>query len=413
MDAGPLHMLHDAGDQNVLPVEHAVHLHLPAHQVFVHQDGVFLLSPVDDLHELHDVAVVIGDLHPLSAQHIGGTHQHGIAHLVGGGQRLFGGKDRLARGPGNPALLEDLVEPLPVLGGVHAVGGGAQDGHAHVGEGLGQLDGGLAAELDHRPPGLLQLHHSLHVLGRQGLEVQLVGHVKVGGDGLGVIVDDDGLIAQALEGPDRMDRAVVKLDALANADGPGAQHQHLPLLPGRLGAMGLALAGGEIGCSGNIRRQLAHVGEMERFGGLVFRVVGGVVIGGLGLELSGAGVHHLEGGHKALPLPQGLDLRPLLPRQGGDPGVGEAHLLGLPEGIRVQPAALQPVLHIHDILEPVQEPQVVLGDFVDLLRREAPAQRLGHNEQPLIVDVDQPVLDVLGIQLVQSRQAQGLDGQLQ
>ena len=210
-----------------------------------------------------------------------------------------------------------------------------------------------------------------------------------------------------------MDRAVVKLDTLANADGPGAQHQHLPLLPGRLGAMGLALAGGEIGCPGNIRRQLAHVGEMERFGGLVFRVVGGVVIGGLGLELSGAGVHHLEGGHNALPLPQGLDLRPLLPRQGGDPGVGEAHLLGLPEGIRVQPAALQPVLHIHDILEPVQEPQVVLGDFVDLLRREAPAQRLGHNEQPLIVDVDQPVLDVLGIQLVQSRQAQGLDGQLQ
>ena len=87
-----------------------------------------------------------------------------------------------------------------------------------------------------------------------------------------------------------------------------------------------------------------------------FRVVGGVVIGGLGLKLSGAGVHHLEGGHNALPLPQGLDLRPLLPRQGGDPGVGEAHLLGLPEGIRVQPAALQPVLHIHNILEPVQEP---------------------------------------------------------
>ena len=407
MDAGPLHVLHDAGDEHVLPVEHAVHLHLPAHEVLVHQDGVLLLHLVDDAHEILDVAVVVGDLHTLAAQHVGGPHQHGVAHGVGGGEGLLGGKDGPARGPGDAALVQNLVEPLPVLGGVHAVGRRAQDGHPHIGQGLGQLDGGLPAELDHRPPGLLQLHHGLHVLGGEGLEVELVGHVKVGGHGLRVVVDDDGLIAQALEGPDRVDRAVVKLDALADADGPGAQHQHLPpLRRARLGPVGPGGAGGEVGGLRDAGGQSPHHRQVQGLGGLVLLVVGGVVVGGLGLELGGAGVHHLEGGPDVVGLPEGLDLGALLPGERGDPRVGEAHLLGRPQGVLVQVAVVQAVLHVHDVLEPVQEPQVVLGDLVDLLRGEAPAQGLGHHEEALVVHVHQPLLDLLGVQLVQARQAQ-------
>ena len=74
---------------------------------------------------------------------------------------------------------------------------------------------------------------------------------------------------------------------------------------------------------------------------------------------------------------------------------------------------IQGVLHVHDVLEAVEEPQVVLGDLVDLLWREAPAQGLGHHKEPLIVDVHQAVLDLLGIQLVQTGQAEGLHRQLQ
>ena len=264
------------------PSKDAVHLHLAAHEVLVHQDGVLLLHLVDDAHELDDVPVVVGDLHALAAQHVGGAHQYGVAHLVGGGEGLLGGEHRAAGGPGDAALVENLVEPLPILGGVHAVGGGAQDGHAHVSEGLGQLDGGLAAELHHRAPGLLQLHHGLHVLGRQGLEVQLVGHVEVSGHGLRVVVDDDGLIAQALEGPDGVDGAVVELNALADADGAGAQHQHLLFLLSPLRPVGLGGGGGEPGRLGHVGGQLTHGGEVQLLGGLVLRVIGGVVIGGSG-----------------------------------------------------------------------------------------------------------------------------------
>ncbi len=341
MDAGPLHVLHDAGDEDVLPVEHAVHFQLPAHQVLVDEDGVLLDSHVDDLHEVLNVAVVVGDLHALAAQHVGGTDQHRVAQLVGRLQGLLGGEDGAALGPGDAALLQNLVEAFPVLGGVHAVGGGAQDLDAHLGEGLGQFDGGLAAELDDSAPGLLLLHDVLYVLSGEGLEVQLVGHVKVGGDGLGVVVDDDGLKAHALKGPHGVDGAVVELDALADADGAGAQHQHL-----------LAVAG-------------LH--------SLVLPVVGGVVVGGLRVELGGAGVHHFEGGDDAVLLPQGLDLGLLHAAQGADIAVGEAHLLGPLQSVGGGHALapLQLVLHVNDPLEALQEPDVHLGDVVDLLGGEA------------------------------------------
>jgi len=384
VDAGPLHVLHDAGDEDVLPVKHAVHLQLPAHEVFVDEDGVLLNGQVDDPHELLNVPVGVGDLHALAAQDVGRTDQNGVAQLVGRLKGLLGGIDGAAFGAGDGALFQDLVKALPVLGGVHAVGGGAQDPYAHLGQRLGQLDGGLSAELDHSAPGLLQLHDVLHVLGGQRLEVQFICHIEVGGDGLRVVVDDDGLIAHAAEGPHGVDGAVVELDALADADGAGAQHQHL-LLAGAV-----------------VHR-------------LVFSVIGGIVVGGLGVELGGAGVHHLEGGDDAVPLPQGLHLGLSHAAQGADVAVGEAHLLGALQGVHIGLAltGLQLVLHVDDPLEAVQEPDVHLGDVVDLLGGEAAAQGLGHHEEPLVGDLDQQVLDLVGVQVLQLVQLQRPDVQLQ
>ena len=92
-------------------------------------------------------------------------------------------------------------------------------GDVVLGQGLGELDGRLAAEGHHHPDGLLDVDDVHHVLGGQGLEVQPVGGVEVGGDSLRVVVDDDHLIAQLLEGQHAVDAGVVELDALADADG--------------------------------------------------------------------------------------------------------------------------------------------------------------------------------------------------
>ena len=68
---------------------------------------------------------------------------------------------------------------------------------------------------------------------RERLEVELVAGGVVGGDGLGVVVDDDGLVAALLDGLDGVDGGVVELHALADADGAAAQHDDLAAGPRR------------------------------------------------------------------------------------------------------------------------------------------------------------------------------------
>ena len=81
-----------------------------------------------------------------------------------------------------------------------ASGRGADDRHAGVLEPLRQAERGLAAELaDHAGDraGLpLGVHDLEHVLEGERLEVEPVGGVVVGGDGLRVAVDHHGLVAR-------------------------------------------------------------------------------------------------------------------------------------------------------------------------------------------------------------------------
>ena len=85
-------------------------------------------------------------------------------------------------------------------------------------ERLRECDGGLPAEGDHDADGLLDVDDLQHVLGRERLEIQPVGGVVVRGDGLGVVVDDDDVVAHGLERPHAVDGRIVKLDALPDAD---------------------------------------------------------------------------------------------------------------------------------------------------------------------------------------------------
>ena len=101
---------------------------------------------------------------------------------------------------------------------------------------LSQLDGRLSAEGHHHADGLLDPDDVHHVLRVQGLKIQAVGGVVVGGDGLRVVVDDDHVVAHFPKGPDGVDGAVVELDALADADRAGAEHHDHGLAAAREGA---------------------------------------------------------------------------------------------------------------------------------------------------------------------------------
>lgn len=252
---------------------------------------------------------------------------------------------------------KNLTELAAILGEVDGLRRRADDGHPGVAKPLRKPQRGLPAELDDDAGdgarlalGVIDLHD---VFEGQGLKVKTVGGVIVRRDGLRVAVHHDGLVTHSGEFECRVDTGVVELDPLANAVGPRTQDEHLLLL--------------RLGC---------HLG----LGGGV-QLIGGVVVGGLGLELSGAGIHRLEDRADAQGPAQAAD--PVLPRKlgakRGDLGVGQAVILGVAEEFSVEDGrALQDVAEVDEALELGEEPGVDAGSLVDLLDARPPTQRLLH-----------------------------------
>ena len=350
--AGALDVLHDAGDEHVRTVGDDVHLQLRAHHVFVHEHGVIDALRKDALHVRRDLGVVVDDLHVLAADDVRRAQQHGVAERLRGVQRLGQRLHTHALRARDVKLLEQGIKPLAVLGDVNALGRRAEDADAVAVERLRERDGGLAAEGDHDADGLLHVDDLQHVLGRERLEIQPVGGVVVRGDGLGIVVDDDDVIAHGLERPHAVDGRIVKLDALADADRPGAEHHDDGLAAAREGAR------------------------------LAARVRAGVEIRRLRVELGGAGVDHLvaraEGGQR------------LAAGQAAQRRVRIAEVLAALVKLRRQ-AALDARLVVHKVLQPGQKPAVDAGDVVDLIDGHAAAQRLKDGEQAVIVAVGEPV----------------------
>ena len=78
-----------------------------------------------------------------------------------------------------------------------------------------------------RAAALLDAHDLDHILGGQRLEIEPVGGVVIGRDGLRVAVDHDRLDAGLAQAVGGMDAAIVELDALADAVRAAAEDDHL------------------------------------------------------------------------------------------------------------------------------------------------------------------------------------------
>ena len=291
MDTRALDMLHDTRNQDILAVAHGINLDLLALQVLIYQNGMLLGNPVDDTDKFLHVLIVDGNLHTLAAQHVGGTHQNRIAQLVCCLLCLLGGKYRMSLGSRNLTLLQNLVKELPVLCSIHVLRRGSQDGHAHLHQRLGQLNGRLSTELHHSSVRLLQTHDALHVLGSQGLEVQLIRNIKVGTYRLRVIVDDNGLIALFRKSPGTVYGAEVELDTLSDSDGAASQNQYLFPIPG------------------------LHY--------LIFTAEYRIIVRGACLELCRAGIYHFVRSSNAVGITELFNLLLRLAGQSGDDIVRE------------------------------------------------------------------------------------------
>jgi hypothetical protein len=244
VDAGFLDMLQHAGHEHVLAVAQGVDVDFRgAAQIVVQQDRVLErdLTGVGDV--AFQVLVITDDLHATTAQHVGRTHHEREADLFAGGAGLVPGAGDGVFRLGDVEAVQQLLEALAVLGQVDGVRAGAQDRDAGLFQRMGQLQRGLAAELDddagQRAVAHLDMQQLQHVLGRQRLEVQAVGGVVVGRDGLGVAVDHDRLDADLVQREGRVAAAVVELDALADPVGTAAQDHRLLAVEGRLSHSGI------------------------------------------------------------------------------------------------------------------------------------------------------------------------------
>ncbi|MPM48965.1 hypothetical protein SDC9_95692 [bioreactor metagenome] len=182
--------------------------------------------PQDNLHELAGVLVPKRDVHVLSAEHVGGPNQHGIAELVCGGNRLLLRIDSAPARALDVKRLQQRVEARAILRHVDAVRRGTEDANAVCHERARELNRRLPAERNDHAVGLLRCNHVHHVFRRERFKVEPVGGVKVRGDRLWVVVDDDDLVARLLERPDAVHGGIVKLNTLADANRPRAEDDH-------------------------------------------------------------------------------------------------------------------------------------------------------------------------------------------
>ena len=157
----------------------------------------------------------------------------------------------------------------------------------------------LPAELRDGAPAFLPLVNVQHVLQRERLEEQFVAGVVIGGNGFRIRVHHDGFEAILLERERGVDAAVIELDALPDAIRAAAENHHL------------------------LRR--------VAFDLVVAAIVGRIVIGRVGLELGGAGVHEPVARHEAELLALGADGVLGLAGQMGDLPVGKPERLGFGE----------------------------------------------------------------------------------
>ena len=364
VDPGLLDVLHDATEIHVDPVVEDVDVDL--HRIVeesIDEDRVLRARRRRPLHVGAQGLVVVDDLHPASAEDIGGPDQDRIADPLGDGEGLVDRVCRAVLGRGEAGLAEDPPEGPAVLGEVDGLRTRADDRHPLGLQGLGEPERGLAAELDDdasdRARSLLGGVDLEDVLEGERLEVEPAARVVVGRDGLGVAVDHNGVVARLAQREARMDTGVVELDTLADPVGAGAEDEHRGVLAGR---------------------------------DLALLVVAAVVVGRRGVELGRARVDRLEDRPHSECVTDAADDALRHTPQLGELGVTEAMPLGQPKQLGGQLIRRGHRFgDLVDQLDLVEEPRVDPGRVVDLLDGQPPAQCL-------LDEDDAPVGGSLGLQ---------------
>ena len=135
MDAGVLDVLHDAADDDPLPVGDGVDIGLEGIlEKAVDQHGPLLAHPRRRLEVVAQGMLIVDDLHGPAAEDERRTHQYRVPDALGHRDGVVdAGGGAVLRLP-NAELADDRLEALPVLGDVDGVGRRPEDAHPGVRE---------------------------------------------------------------------------------------------------------------------------------------------------------------------------------------------------------------------------------------------------------------------------------------
>ena len=371
-----------------------------------------------------ELLLVRDDLHRPPAKNVAGPHQHRIADPLG---HLAGLLDRKRRTAGRALqleLIEYLGEPLAVLRKVDRLRAGADDRHLVLFQTAGEVQRGLAAELDYhavqKTAGLAQrlavepLADVQHVLLRQRLEKQHVGRVVVRRDGLRVRVDHHRLVPKLAGREGRVNATVVELDPLPDPVRPAAENDDLLAVRDAnliINRLRIACHGGAFGGAGRIACLRTRVENGDGLRGCfavpapffddatIFpqfhasdrRLVRRVVVRRISFELGRAGVHQLVDGLDACKNAHAADLPRLsapdrcqldvavaplfrLFQQVEDPNLQLA-VLG---NLRVEPVELRVFEHVDGLVGQLGRLLIIAG-IMESLGLQHLLGALGHN----------------------------------
>ena len=141
-------------------------------------------------HVVGEFGFVVDDLHGAATEDEAGADEAGEADALGDDKGFFEVGGGAAGGLVEAEFVEQGCEEFAVFGEFDVLGRGADDADAVFFEAFGEIERGLAAELDddaeHLVVAVFALVDVEHVFEGQRLKVELVRGVVVGGDGLGV-----------------------------------------------------------------------------------------------------------------------------------------------------------------------------------------------------------------------------------
>ena len=393
MNTGFLDMLQDAADVYLFAIAQGVDIGLDcALQEAVQIYRVVGANARGLGHVIAQMLGIVGDHHAAAAQHVARTHQQRVADVRGHGLGLLKRGCLARRRVHNAQLVEQGGKTLTVLGKVDGIGLGAHDVDAALLEHARQLKRGLAAERHHDAVGTLNVNDVHDVLVGERLKVQAVGRVVVGRDGLGVAVYHEGLKAAGRQRIARMHAAVVKLDALADTVGSGAQNHRLGLVRRR----------GLVGSH-------ALLGIRARAVDVLVRLV--VVLRGA-RELGRAGIDRLHAGNHAQTLAIGAHKALVRAGQRGNLGVARAVLLEQAHRVGVDilhAQAADALLDLHHVVDTVEVPRIDTADGMDVGDVPATAQGLDHKEDAVLGRGCHGLSELIVAQLVGTLLATGAD----